>query len=34
MNVRMKTLKFFLKDKNIDNINFDSKKLGLLWECC
>ncbi len=29
-----KALKFFLKDKNFDNIKFDSKKLGLLWDCC
>ena len=32
MNVRMKVLKFS-KDKNIDNINFDSKT-GFTWECC
>ncbi len=29
-----KALKYFLKDKNIDYINFDSKTLSLLWECC
>ncbi len=29
-----KALKFFLKDKNFENIEFDSKKLSLLWECC
>jgi ATP-dependent RNA helicase SUPV3L1/SUV3 len=29
-----KALKFFLRDKNFENINFDNKKLNLLWECC
>ena len=29
-----KALKFFLRDKNLENIDFDSKKLSLLWECC
>ena len=29
-----KALKFFLRDKNFDNIEFDEKKLNLLWECC
>src|SRR5210317_63994 len=29
-----KALKFFLRDKNLKNINFDSKTLNLLWECC
>ncbi len=29
-----KALKFFLRDKNLKNIEFDSKKLLLLWECC
>ena len=29
-----KALKFFLKDKNLENVNFDKKKLILLWECC
>ncbi len=29
-----KALKYFLRDKNLENINFDSKKLSLLWECC
>ncbi|MDC0898974.1 helicase-related protein [Candidatus Pelagibacter sp.] len=29
-----KALKFFLRDKNFENINFDSKTLNLLWECC
>jgi ATP-dependent RNA helicase SUPV3L1/SUV3 len=29
-----KALKYFLRDKNFENINFDSKTLGLLWECC
>jgi ATP-dependent RNA helicase SUPV3L1/SUV3 len=29
-----KALKFFLRDKNLENINFDSKTLNLLWECC
>ena len=29
-----KALKFFLRDKNFENINFNKKKLNLLWECC
>ncbi len=29
-----KALKYFLRDKNFENINFDNKKLKLLWECC
>ena len=29
-----KALKYFLRDKNLENINFDSKTLNLLWECC
>ena len=29
-----KALKFFLRDKNLENVEFDKKKLGLLWECC
>mgnify|MGYP001265674243 CR=1 FL=1 len=29
-----KALKYFLRDKNLENINFDNKTLGLLWECC
>ena len=29
-----KALKFFLSDKSFQNINFDEKKLILLWECC
>ncbi len=29
-----KALKFFLKDKNFQNIIIDEKKLSLLWECC
>ncbi len=29
-----KALKFFLRDKNLENIKFDQKKLNLLWECC
>tara|TARA_B100000963_G_scaffold1603_1_gene1153 strand:+ start:140 stop:2614 length:2475 start_codon:yes stop_codon:yes gene_type:complete len=29
-----KALKFFLKDKNLENIKFDKNKLNLLWECC
>ena len=29
-----KALKFFLRDKNLDNDKFDEKKLNLLWECC
>ncbi len=29
-----KALKFFLRDGNLDNVQFDKKKLNLLWECC
>jgi len=29
-----KALKYFLRDKNFENINFDKEKLALLWECC
>jgi len=29
-----KALKFFLRDKNFENVNFDQEKLNLLWECC
>ena len=29
-----KALKYFLKYKNIENKNLDSKTLSLLWECC
>ncbi len=29
-----KALKFFLRDKNFENIKFDKEKLSLLWECC
>ena len=29
-----KALKFFLKEKNIKNINFNNERLNLLWECC
>jgi len=29
-----KALKYFLKDKSLTNLEFDKKKLGLLWECC
>ena len=29
-----KALKFFLRDKNLYNVEFDEKKLNLLWECC
>jgi ATP-dependent RNA helicase SUPV3L1/SUV3 len=29
-----KALKFFLRDKNLENIDFNSEKLRLLWECC
>jgi len=29
-----KALKYFLRDKNLENINLDTKKLNLLWECC
>jgi len=29
-----KALKFFLKDKNLQDIKFNKHKLSLLWECC
>jgi ATP-dependent RNA helicase SUPV3L1/SUV3 len=29
-----KALKFFLRDKNLENVNFNKEKLSLLWECC
>ncbi len=29
-----KALKFFLKDKSFNNVEFNKEKLGLLWECC
>ena len=29
-----KALKFFLKEKNIENIKFNTERLSLLWECC
>jgi len=29
-----KALKFFLKDKNLENVNMNDKTLSLLWECC
>ncbi len=29
-----KALKYFLRDKNLKNINFNNKTLSLLWECC
>jgi len=29
-----KALKFFLRDEDLEKINFDKKKLNLLWECC
>ncbi len=29
-----KALKFFLRDKNLEKIEFSEKKLKLLWECC
>ncbi len=29
-----KALKYFLKDNNFINLNFDKKTLNLLWECC
>jgi ATP-dependent RNA helicase SUPV3L1/SUV3 len=29
-----KALKYFLRDKNLENIDFNSKNLRLLWECC
>ena len=29
-----KALKYFLRDKNLENIEFNKEKLSLLWECC
>ena len=29
-----KALKYFLREKNLENVKFDQKKLNLLWECC
>ena len=29
-----KALKYFLRDKNLNNIDFNTKSLSLLWECC
>ncbi len=29
-----KALKFFLRDKSFEDINFSKEKLSLLWECC
>ena len=29
-----KALKFFIKDKDFQNIKFENDKLKLLWECC
>ena len=29
-----KALKFFLKDKNFENVEFNKETLSLLWECC
>ncbi len=29
-----KALKYFLRDKNFENIKFDRGTLNLLWECC
>jgi len=29
-----RALKYFLKDKSLLNLEFDKKKLSLLWECC
>ena len=29
-----KALKFFLRNKNFENIEFNNEKLSLLWECC
>ena len=29
-----KALKFFLRDKNLQNFEFTERKLKLLWECC
>ena len=29
-----RALKFFLRDKNLENIDFNKDRLKLLWECC
>ena len=29
-----KALKFFLRDKSLEKIDFNKEKLNLLWECC
>jgi len=29
-----KALKFFLRETNLENIEFNKEKLSLLWECC
>ncbi len=29
-----KALKFFLRNKNLENLKLDKKKLKILWECC
>ncbi len=29
-----RALKFFLRDKNLENIKLEKEKLNLLWECC
>ncbi len=29
-----KALKFFLRSKNLENLEFNEEKLNLLWECC
>ena len=29
-----KALKFFLKDKNLENVDMNDETLSLLWECC
>jgi len=29
-----KALKYFLRDKSLENIDFNKKTLSLLWECC
>jgi len=29
-----KALKYFLKDKNLENVEFNNQSLSLLWECC
>ncbi len=29
-----RALKYFLRDKNLQNFSFDTQRLGLLWECC